>query len=156
MKIQNAGKMLITTVCGWHTTYILSGKLRNQVTKQNTSHTHALLKESSLGCKCGTGDTVCTVINILVHYKTYKCSVWHHQNYRTLTDPLAHKLIYKRATHVVYTANLTNMHLYTTYLETEELEGHFRRFLNDPELLKRLQSPKIWKIRQKNLGCYRL
>ena len=41
------------------------------------------------------------------------------------------------------------MHLYTTYLETEELEGHFRRFLNDPELLKRLQSPKIWKIRQK-------
>jgi len=63
-----------------------------------------------------------------------------------LTDPLAHK----RATHVAYTANLTNMHLHATYLETEELEGHFRRFLNDPELLKRLQSPKIWKIRQKN------
>jgi hypothetical protein len=46
-------------------------------------------------------------------------------------------------------SNVANMHLYTTYLEIEELEGHFRRFLNDPELLKRLQWPKMWKIRQK-------
>jgi hypothetical protein len=45
----------------------------------------------------------------------------------------------KHAKSLGCTENLASVHLYTTYLETEELEGHFRRFLNDPELLKRLQ-----------------
>lgn len=90
MKTQNADQMLITTVCGWHT-LILSRKSRNQVTTQNTSHTHALIKESNSGYKCSTGDTVCIVIKTLVHYNTCKCSVWQYQNYVTLTDPLAHK-----------------------------------------------------------------
>jgi hypothetical protein len=54
--MQNADKMLMTTVCGQHTIYIQSGKSRNQVTMQNMSQTHALFKESVFGHKCSTGD----------------------------------------------------------------------------------------------------
>lgn len=93
MKTQNTDKMLITTVCGWHTTYILSGKLRNQITMQK----HITYTCTFKGIKFGLQMQyrrylkVCIVINILVHYNTCKCSVWHYQNYITLTDPVTHK-----------------------------------------------------------------
>jgi hypothetical protein len=70
------------------------------------------------------------------------------------TNSLVNKPIKKRAKCLGFTANLANVHLHTTYLETEELEGHFRRFLNDPELLKRLQWPKCVKSDKKKSSKY--